>query len=102
MIDFGLAVELKAPDQIMNLITGSPYYIAPEILSGQYTMKCDIWAMGILMYVMLCGKYPFTGRTNTELFEAIKTGTIKVDSAVWQNYSKASINFLYSLLKYDP
>jgi calcium-dependent protein kinase len=64
-------------------------------------MKCDIWAIGILMYVMLSGKYPFTGRTNNELFEAIKTGTFKMDSDVWNNYSKDAKNFLCSLLKFS-
>ena len=73
MIDFGLAKILTKPDQIMKKTKGSPFYIAPEVLKNSYTMKCDVWSMGVLMYVMLMGKYPFHASSTDELFDNIKT-----------------------------
>ena len=102
MIDFGLARKLKSKEDTMNAITGSPYYIAPEIFSENYTMKCDIWALGVLMYVLLCGRYPFNGRSNDDLFEAIRSGVLKMDQKIWSNYTEESKNFLKSLLKLNP
>ena len=53
MIDFGLAKKLDNPSIAMNKIAGSPFYIAPEVLDGNYTMTCDVWSMGIILYVMM-------------------------------------------------
>ena len=63
----------------MTEILGSPYFIAPEVLKGNYTLTCDVWSLGIMMYVMLAGQYPFSGRNNQELFEKIKNGVFKMD-----------------------
>ena len=47
MIDFGLA-KITTNKPFMSKVTGSPYYIAPEVLNGSYNMQCDVWSMGIL------------------------------------------------------
>jgi calcium-dependent protein kinase len=53
---------------------GSPYCVAPEILDQNYTLKCDIWSLGVLCYALLTGKYPFSGASHEEIFEKIKLG----------------------------
>ena len=61
IIDFGLAKRVN-PKEVMNKPNGTPYYIAPEVLKGSYTTQCDLWSMGVIMYIMLCGKPPFGGK----------------------------------------
>jgi calcium-dependent protein kinase len=61
LIDFGLAKRV-IPNEVMNKPNGTPYYIAPEVLKGSYTTQCDVWSMGVIMFIMLCGKPPFGGK----------------------------------------
>ena len=63
VIDFGTSHHY-APGKGNNKMTqlyGTPYYIAPEVLNHDYTEKCDIWSIGIILYILLSGKPPFAG-----------------------------------------
>ena len=51
---------------------GTIYYISPEIIKGNYNEKCDIWACGVILYVLFCGYYPFDGNTDEEIYKNIK------------------------------
>ena len=63
LIDFGLAKKVD-PKEVMSTPNGTPYYIAPEVLKGSYTTQCDNWSMGVVLYIMLCGKPAFKGKNN--------------------------------------
>lgn len=56
--DFGSASTFK-PEQKFEKIFGTPFYIAPEVLEGDYDYKCDNWSMGVVLFIMLTGKPPF-------------------------------------------
>eukprot|EP01123_Difflugia_compressa_P000038 TRINITY_DN1007_c0_g1_i2.p1 TRINITY_DN1007_c0_g1~~TRINITY_DN1007_c0_g1_i2.p1 ORF type:complete len:298 (+),score=49.46 TRINITY_DN1007_c0_g1_i2:97-990(+) len=73
LADFGLSKVFSATDeQKMKTACGTPYYVAPEILTTEgYTNKIDMWAAGVLLYVLLSGRLPFSGDSDVELFQAI-------------------------------
>ena len=69
--DFGTATPFNSASKFSELI-GTPYYIAPEVLAGNYGPKCDIWSCGIILYVLLCGAPPFNGKSDREILEKIR------------------------------
>ena len=71
LIDFGLSKVLKTMNCLMKGEVGTVYYMAPEVLQGKYTLKCDVWSCGVILYIMLCGNPPFYGKDEKQLKEKI-------------------------------
>jgi len=66
LIDFGLSKRYQqASQEKMQTVVGTPYYVAPEVLKGKYHKECDVWSLGVILYVFLCGYPPFEGDNNT-------------------------------------
>ena len=101
IIDFGTAL-ISPPDKVISRKVGSIYYVAPEILMGNYTGKCDIWSLGVIMYVLLSGRPPFNGRSNNKIMAAIVSGTYKFPSPVWDKISSDAKDLIMKMLTYDP
>ena len=101
VIDFGTAKFYENENE--NKLAGTPYYIAPEVLEKNYNEKCDMWSLGVIMYLLLVGKFPFTGKSREEIFENIKENdydkNILYDN---KNISKEARELIFKLLITDP
>lgn len=64
VIDFGTSVEYLDPNEKLKARLGTAYYIAPEVLRGEYDEKCDVWSCGVILYIFLCGYPPFNGEND--------------------------------------
>lgn len=71
LADFGTSKHFQKK---MRNIKGTPYYIAPEVLDGNYNEKCDVWSLGVIFYILLSGYPPFNGASNDEILEAVSRG----------------------------
>jgi len=67
VIDFGTSVFYKKNAEFLDKVQGTPYYIAPEVLNKKYDERCDVWSLGVLLYILLSGKPPFNGKDETEI-----------------------------------
>ena len=80
---------------------GTPYYIAPEILARQYDEKSDIWSIGVLLFILLCGKPPFWGDSEKEILAKVKQGKMDMRPEEWVNISEEAINLVKSMIKFE-
>lgn len=95
IIDFGLSRPMKFK-------VGTPYYVAPEVLNRQYTKSCDIWSIGVITYILLCGYPPFYGDNDNQIFDSVRRGGFDFPSPDWDTISSPAKDFICSLLKKDP
>ncbi|CAF4200471.1 unnamed protein product [Rotaria sp. Silwood2] len=105
--DFGFAKEGNNEPQPLNTPLFTPYYVAPEILShGRYDKACDIWSMGVIMYILLCGYPPFFPKGDQQLSigmkSRIKTGNYQFPDDEWRNISEESKSIIQRMLTVDP
>ena len=84
--DFGLARVMT--DGLMTSLVGSPYYMAPEVIRGNYDTLCDMWSVGILICYCATGLHPITARTKDEVFLKIKNLDIRWVEEDWEGISE--------------
>ena len=101
VIDWGTA-KLIQPNEKMGEKLGSPYYIAPEVLTTKYDEKCDIWSCGVILYILICGEAPFDGSDNSEIFAKIKKGKFDFKKDAFNNVSSEAKDMITSMLKLKP
>ncbi|CAI8599114.1 unnamed protein product [Vicia faba] len=100
LADFGLAMRISEGQNLTGL-AGSPAYVAPEVLSGKYSEKVDIWSAGVLLHALLIGCLPFQGDSLEAVFEAIKTVKLDFQAGMWESISKPARDLIGRMLSRD-
>lgn len=99
IIDFGTSL-IKNTDFLKEK-TGTAYYIAPEVIKNKYDEKCDIWSLGVIMYILLSGEPPFSDENDDVIFKKILLGKYNIKDGIWKNISNSAKNLIKKLLTYD-
>lgn len=99
IIDWGTA-RFFEKNKKMNKISGTPYYIAPEVLNEKYDEKCDVWSAGVIMYIILCGYPPFNGENDNEILAKIKTGKFTFPEEEWEEVSSDAKDLIKKMLAF--
>ena len=117
IIDFGFSVLLEKKPHInnekekddgsdlkkfgykrMKSKVGTLYYISPEIIKGNYDEKCDIWACGVILYILLSGYPPFSGNNDKEIYNQITHINYDFNKEIWKNISKYAKELIKNML----
>eukprot|EP00921_Rhytidocystis_pertsovi_P016907 GHVQ01026633.1.p1 GENE.GHVQ01026633.1~~GHVQ01026633.1.p1 ORF type:complete len:391 (+),score=33.48 GHVQ01026633.1:161-1333(+) len=101
VIDWGFAARCHGFHKFQSVV-GTPYYVAPEVLFGNYTHSCDLWSIGVILYLFLCGYPPFHGKDNTEILRKVKQGEYCFDPRHWKGVSEDAKDLIRRCLTYDP
>ncbi|KAK5611004.1 hypothetical protein CRENBAI_023227 [Crenichthys baileyi] len=103
--DFGLSVKEDGVG-IKNILTeacGTLLYMAPEMMSGRgYSHWCDVWSIGVIMFMLLCGEPPFVSETKEKLLKKIMSKEVRFTQPIWATVSDGGKYLLSCLLKADP
>mmetsp|Transcript_22472 Transcript_22472/g.41839 ORF Transcript_22472/g.41839 Transcript_22472/m.41839 type:complete len:590 (-) Transcript_22472:353-2122(-) len=100
LIDFGFS-KFRDRFEKMKTDCGTLSYIAPEVLAHDYTSQCDMWSLGVIVFILLSGKMPFYG-PDSEQIQNIKVGSFVMRPDVWNRISSQASDFVRSLLELDP
>lgn len=98
--DFGSSIIMDATKKMSGCF-GSAYYLAPEVLAGSYNEKCDVWSCGVILYIMLTGRPPYTGRTESEIIRQVRNSPLKIVPEQLHLLSGDAIDILQRLLTVD-
>ncbi|CAJ1942365.1 unnamed protein product [Sphenostylis stenocarpa] len=99
--DFGLSDFIK-PGKKFNDIVGSAYYVAPEVLKRKSGPQSDVWSIGVITYILLCGRRPFWDKTEDGIFKEVLRKKPDFSRKPWPTISNAAIDFVEKLLVKDP
>lgn len=100
LIDFGLS-DFTRPDQRLTDVVGSAYYVAPEVLHRSYSVEADIWSIGVITYILLCGSRPFWARTESGIFRSVLRADPNFDDSPWPSVSPQAKDFVKRFLNKD-
>ena len=101
IIDFGIA-KFTSSNKKEKGMTGTLYYMAPEVIKQNYNYKCDIWSVGIILYILLTGKYPFDSLVKSRIKTKIEDGEFDEENIKYKNSSKELKDLLKHLLNTSP
>ncbi|CAI5467779.1 unnamed protein product [Closterium sp. Yama58-4] len=98
--DFGISAMLKPGERIRGY-AGSPFYIAPEVLGGAYGFECDVWSLGVVLYVLLAQKLPFWHDSDAGVYKLILKGHVDTRTGPWTGISRDAKGLVHRMLTSD-
>lgn len=102
LTDFGLSEKMR-PDELLYQTIGTPLFVAPEILNGRgYDCACDMWSLGVVLYLVLCGYPPFPYDSPAVLIKAIINGNYSFPAPEWDRVSGDAKDAVRRMLDIDP
>ncbi|KAH7314555.1 hypothetical protein KP509_21G008900 [Ceratopteris richardii] len=99
--DFGLS-DFIVPGVYFHDVVGSTYYVAPEVLKKQSGPESDVWSIGVITHILLCGRRPFCGKTESRVFKEVLRQQLDFQAKPWPTLSSNAKDFVYKLLIKDP
>jgi calcium-dependent protein kinase len=106
MIDFGLSKHFRY-GEVQTEAVGTPYTVAPEVIRGSYDERCDVWAIGVISFLLLSGDPPFGGCGGPEPLMTVRSNILRgafrfEPEEIWANVSGLAQDFIKDMLKTDP
>jgi len=101
LIDFGTSVSVPESGRLREAI-GTMYYMAPEVLDRRYDSKCDVWSLGVILFVLIAGYPPFAGENDDEIIGNIVKNAPAYDTPQWWAASPEVRAFVRRMLTTDP
>lgn len=101
-IDFGVSAKFRKGEEEMDNLVGTPQFIAPEVLKKKYGKECDVWSLGVMLYVLLSGRFPFDGKSRDEIFSLILSGKFGFQHRTWKSISNEAKDLISRFLVLNP
>eukprot|EP00429_Kryptoperidinium_foliaceum_P072812 CAMPEP_0176051412 /NCGR_PEP_ID=MMETSP0120_2-20121206/25560_1 /TAXON_ID=160619 /ORGANISM="Kryptoperidinium foliaceum, Strain CCMP 1326" /LENGTH=510 /DNA_ID=CAMNT_0017384853 /DNA_START=21 /DNA_END=1553 /DNA_ORIENTATION=- len=98
LIDFGAACHC-APEQVLTSRVGTLLYMSPQVLAGRYGRTCDMWSVGVVMYILLGGRPPIRGSSDRETAMRVRDGRWSFDGAHWEQVSAHAKALITAMLR---
>lgn len=98
VIDFGTSTLISQQKMISGKF-GTAFYIAPEVIEGEYNEKCDIWSCGVILFILLSGRPPFYGNSDSEIMMKVNKGNYSFKSSEWDSISTEAKIFITRMLE---
>eukprot|EP00873_Tetraselmis_striata_P015680 jgi/Tetstr1/435944/TSEL_024825.t1 len=104
IIDFGLAGCISEERPCLTEVCGTPSYAAPEVLQrdAEYDTQCDMWAVGVMLFMLLSGEPPFQAKTLPQLVKTVRSGLFSFQDPAWELVSDEAKSLVQKLLTIDP
>lgn len=101
LIDFGTASKYNKKTEKMQGLKGTSYYVAPEVIGGEYDERCDVWSLGIIMYIMLSGVPPFDGPDDIQIMKNVSRGRYSIQGKLWSSISREAKNLMIRMMTHN-